>query len=332
MSEILEKYISDKKIKIINSNTKKMVDEYEKNPNSEVIFRLFKDKPYMRIFFQIIKETLEKKMLDKEQLYNELSCNLKEILPNPIFKDILCKDCNHLVKSYNPYIQKKSRGVIKCPNCKRDIELKKCREENDWKIPIMEFNNILEQFYQIHFLDKHFTGFCESCSVEHTIETPFLQDLEKINQSQLKNIVKNLYCQNCKQIISTKILYSINKEFKTEFWTSGTWFEWYIKKIIENKKMYVKQGTILQSNGNSVNIDVLFVKNKKIYGIECKAINPKKIVDQSDVVDATNYIEFFNKSYLALTGNIKHNDEEHLKHKHVITIEGRKIENIDKYI
>jgi len=332
MSDILNKYLTDNNITLINAPTKKMVDEYDNDPNSEYIFNLFKKQPYIRIFFQMIKEILKEKMLDRDTMYNELNLDLKNILSIPLSKDILCHSCGHLIKSYNPYIQKKPRGITKCPKCKRDIDLKKCQSNDDWNIPSLLFNNILQQFYELNILEKHFTGFCESCSTGYLIEEPTLVDINKLSKTQLKQRVNNLYCPKCKQVISTKIMYSISKDFSNEFWKSGIWLEWYVKKLLESKKIYVRQGIVFKKNDHAINIDVLFVKNNKIYGIECKAFNPKKIAEQSDVVEVTNYIEYLNKAYLVITGNIKKNDEDHLKRKRVLTIDGRNIEKIDKYI
>ena len=147
-------------------------------------------------------------------------------------------------------------------------------------------------------------------------------------------LISDFYCPKCKNLFEIRPFYGLNNADSVSFWKDGYWLEWYIKKLCMKtySRSIIGQGILLNDDGNQIEIDVIVIKNKKSYGIECKSSSPFKTMDFGEVANILKYKNYVDKSILVTTGKLKPQDRKFLDENEISIVTGLNIKEIASYL
>jgi len=331
----LNKYFDKKNVNIKYSGSKRKIDKYLKKDISKITFTKLYEKPYLRTILQLIIKSIQEDYIQTvEEFLDYIKDKLEISLDEPIFIDVLCKYCDEIIDTYEPYDTKKPKGIKRCPKCKNMIDLSDCEDKKNWECPESIMYKLLDDLNKIEIVTKDWYGLCPEClesSIIKNIKSPLLNDMD-INT--YKEYLSDFYCPKCGNLFEIRPFYGLNTNDDISFWKEGYWLEWYIKNICLKAypRSIVEQGIILSKNHDVIEVDVLILKNNETYGIECKSYSPDKSVDFGNIAPVLKYNNFLDHSIFITTGIIKPQDVSYLKKNGVSIVNRYEIEKIRRYI
>jgi len=192
---------------------------------------------------------------------------------------------------------------------------------------------LLDELYYLDIISKYWSSLCNSClNSEYIVNTkkPILNSFTKQDISEL---LDEFYCPDCNNLYEIRPYYGYYTQ-RISFWKKGYWLEWYVKKLCEKTfpKSIIEQGIVLKKNNIQVEIDVLVLKKKKTYGVECKFNSPHKNMQIQDVASVLEYNDYVDVPILVTTGNITNKTDNFLKKNGIKLVSKGSIEKIAHFL
>lgn len=333
MTKIIKHKLNNKGFEIIGeSNTRKIIKRFEENVLSKNLFDMFYANPILRILAQY---TFEKGLAQIfETTQNIVRLDLQNLI-KPILKVKICENCGQKVFYFDE--EKPPKDIeIKCSSCHH----KHIRTEDTWEITIREIVDYFNVFNKIGVAKKVLSCGCPNCFQIKNIPEFSYDDFIKnrIKKNSLKELI---FCDKCRALNEIIWAYMIDENIR-EPWKSGVWLEWYVKSILKNKlKIKVEQGILVRDKQtkNQIEVDGLFLKNNKLFSLECKALSLDKRAEEDEVKDVIKLFDFSDKIIFVTTAKIGENIKQRYRKLfekrykgNLIFIEGKEIEDIPKLL
>ncbi len=329
MNKIIKNALKSKGYEFVGeSETRKITKKIEKSITSLHFFKLFFKKPIIRI---VSHYTIGRGLTSLFTITQDIGkINLQEFLKSSPIKKVICDECEHKMYSLPNNIKKGVSERKICPRCHKKNTGKLI---DDWEIGVLEVIECLDELININLLKKRLLKSCPQCFS--------IKDIDLINYTNLKkipldNLKQSLFCSKCKNMSEIIWAYISDKQM-IDFWSSGAWLEWYIKTMLKSKlNINSEQGVFVlnKRNKNRVEVDNLFVKKKKIFSIECKALSLDKRAGE-EVNDIIKLFPFSDVIIFITTSRIREDVKERYRdvtEGNLIFIEGKEIEDLPKIL
>lgn len=313
------------------SETRKNVKKIDTNKISAVLFEIFYKNPIYRI---IAQETFGEGMIHAPSaIQSIIKLDLKNLIQAPL-KSITCNGCDKKILTFNKSGNPPNISDMKCSDL--DCRHNKFRLEDDWQLSIKEMVEYCNFLHKNKILQRVLSPSCPNCfEISDFMEFSYKNfQKNKIKKSQIS---KMLFCEKCKTLNEIYLIYTLNEEI-SNLWQSGTWLEWYVKKILEHNKLNIEQGIKIRDRKNKKNqieVDGLFIKDNKLFSIECKSISLDKRAEENEVKDVIKLSDFSDRIIFVTTAkigaNIKDRYTKLVEKKtdaKLIFVEGKEIENL----
>jgi hypothetical protein len=299
---------------VSSSNTRKVIQVFEQNEQSEEIFRTLCERPFLRILMHLVAQ--QSLPITKDQIQQMLwECRerLKQVLKISTEKNLLCRNCAEIIQRYNIYDENRPTWKIRCPKCNAPNELSQSKEENDWSFPIISVTSYLDQLVKAGILTSKVLGNCTRCMRSEAFDQLPLKTLDSLSAQELRVYVKRIYCKQCGKLYDFTELYDLS-ELMSPLWSmNGTWLEWYVKNILANAyaNCPVEQGIVVKRQ-EAVEVDVILLRNEKIVTFECKGLSTRRNASFNDVSEVLKLLDFSDQVFLVTTTTLKENDKKSL--------------------
>lgn len=314
------------------STAGKLVEKFEKDPNSKILFNLIWKKPSLRVLGQVFCDKLP---ITRDQIGEILKTKepLKRALSESPDKNLLCRSCSSVIGKYNIYEGEKPAVKVRCVKCNTLNLLSRCEEKDDWTFPAVTIAVYLDQLAEVGMFTPNLLADCSKCSESRYIVPLLLDSIRSLRSQKLKEYVESFYCKRCNRIYDLTRVYTAPDHVAKMWGKQGYWLEWYVKQILKKKlpTFSMEQGILLRNGKTEKEVDAVLLMHDKIISFECKAISPRTRASFSDVSDALKLLDFSDKVVLVTTTMIKENEKESLVKRgeqKLVIVEGPAIEKI----
>jgi hypothetical protein len=314
---------------IFSTDNRNAVLTFESYKTSETLLDEIYNKPFLRVILQLISSksihepnTFPMNKEDIRTLFSKYKEKLKLDVIGCPDKKLICHHCRHrtVIIPYNIYFNQKPHNSIRCPVCHMDNDPSLCEEEDDWSFfEEKYFSKFITPFIAIlednKIISTYLLGTCFRC---HRSNKEPIKEFPKVKLNPYSNptlmaYIKNFHCKECGHFYDFEKMIDFEPKQK-EFWIKkgGAWFEWYVKNLIKisNPSSPIEQGIQIK-NGETLEIDVILLKNNRLITIQCKATNPDKLKFEQ-VADVIKLLPFSDEIYLITTALISENDKKSL--------------------